>query len=498
MQTLSDRQIAMGRRQLAIEEELIAGGMPPRMAERQAAEMVLEEDRKAARATLPRDARGHVKLTPEEAEFDANMAAAMGQVTAGNGADVDNLAAAATPIDMDREFGATSTPKPVTQRVPGPVDSTGYSEPGEAIYDEEEARGYATRTPAASVTEEQLQAEKESGGPYRGGAELPSERDRDMYARGMVPTVDPRTGQVGYSVAYVPGGGHSGTPGRLGPRPDLEVPVVDSRTNQPIQGTTKYAPQAVASPLGGVDVYRPTDAFRQQLKAREDRMRIQRLAQRAGMTPDQQVALTTQEGPVNLDALRTRGDALRGADKAARNEARIRRAQALQNPLEYLNRDDISDWNRMVAADAMLRGGYRGATPLDVDARRNEELSNLGLRVAQGQGFQQLTPEQRQMLELKAGELERGLPAEERAPQFRDAPTIHPSEAQMVDDYVKERFSAPGTFGLSSSFTVAEQQQALDWLINEKGYKPEKAQRLVDNIAEKRNAQSMFGNWSGE
>ena len=386
MQTLSDRQIAMGRRQLAIEEELIAGGMPPRMAERQAAEMVLEEDRKAARATLPRDARGRVKLTPAEAEFDANMAAAMGQVTAGNGADVDNLAAAATPIDMDREFGATSTPKPVTQRAPGPVDSTGYSEPGEAIYDEEEARGYATRTPAASVTEEQLQAEKESGGPYRGGAELPSERDRDMYERGMVPTVDPRTGQVGYTVAYSLGrrqqdGGFAagevlpGAPGRLGLRPDLQQPVIDSSTNQPIPGTHKYEKDVRDSPLGQVEVYEPSPEFRQQLKAREDRMRIQRLAQRAGMTPDQQVALTTQEGPVNLDALRTRGDALRGADKAARNEARIRRAQALQNPLEYLSRDDISDWNRMVAADAMLRGGYRGATPLDIEARQLEQAA---------------------------------------------------------------------------------------------------------------------------
>lgn len=134
-----------------------------------------------------------------------------------------------------------------------------------------------------------------------------------------------------------------------------------------------------------------------------------------------------------------------------------------------------------------------------MEAAHNAQLTQLGLRVATGQGFQGASDEARKMAQMKMDEAERAIPPEERAMKYRDAPDVHPSEVAMVDAHVSERYSAPGSVwgagGLSSSFTTAEQQQTIDWLVNEKGYDPAKAQRIVDGIAAKRGSQSWFGNW---
>lgn len=365
--------------QVQIRNTLIAQGVPPAEADRQAAMHVINSER-AELPSLPRGPDGHVLLSPEEAGFDSDMAAAMGQIGYGNGADVDNLAGAATPIAMEREFGATSTPTPVAYRVPGPRDTTGYAEPGAPIYDEEAAAEYSPRSSMQDFSEEQIEAELASGGPYAGGGYMPSQKDRDMYARGMVPTYDSATGEVGYTVAYPQqpafgDGVPTGAPGRLGSRADLRQPVIDARTGTAIPGTSKYDKTTQSGPLGDVEVYSPSPAFRAQIDAHETRQRVGRLADRAGYGPSERAALVASQAPVDLVSLRAQGDAVRAADKAARQEAVVRRRMAQTNPLEYMNRDDISDWNRMVAADAMLRRGYSGATPLDVEARRLEQAA---------------------------------------------------------------------------------------------------------------------------
>lgn len=59
-------------------------------------------------------------------------------------------------------------------------------------------------------------------------------------------------------------------------------------------------------------------------------------------------------------------------------------------------------------------------------------------------------------------------------------------------------YSAPGwaimAGGNSSEFTVDEQQKVIDHLVNNKQYKLEKAQRIVDEIARRRAASSYRGN----
>lgn len=428
-------------------------------AERDEAMRVLRANQARARAGMPRDADGRPLLSEDEAAFDAEMAMAMGQdVSYGNGAEVDNLEAAGTPIVMEREL------------VPG------SSEALLAAREAEEARSWEER------------------GQYYGNP--------DPKARGMVPTYNQETGEVGYSVAIgkpgETGNIPQGAPGRPGYRPDLMRPVIDTATGQPIQGSHKYDKQLRDGPDGLVEVYAPSPEFQAELQEREDRNRTRRLAARAGYAPMQAAEMATSGEPQNLDQLRAMGDARRDAEKADRQQAVIRRAQARYNPMEYMNRDDVNDWQRMVAADGMLRRGYRGATPLDVEGAHNKQLTDLGLRVAQGQGFQQLTPEQRQLVEIKAAEAERGVPAEERAAKYRDAPAVHPSEADMVDSYVGDMYSAQSNWALGgtiTSFTAEEQQATVDWLVNEKGYKPEKARQIVDGVARKRDAQSWWGNF---
>lgn len=187
----------------------------------------------------------------------------------------------------------------------------------------------------------------------------------------------------------------------------------------------------------------------------------------------------------------------RQGDWDARQQAVIRRAQARQNPLEYLGRGDINDWQRMAMAEQFLRQPQT-VTPLTVQAANNAQLAQLGLRVANGQGFQQLTPDQETLLRLKAAEAERQAPPEERAATYRTQKEIHPSELDAVDGYVSQMYSAPGwaimAGGNSSEFTVDEQQKVIDHLVNNKQYKLEKAQRIVDEIARRRAASSYRGN----
>jgi hypothetical protein len=279
-----------------------------------------------------------------------------------------------------------------------------------------------------------------------------------------------------------------GAPGRPGYRPDLMRPVIDSATGQPIQGTNKYTKQLRDGPEGLVEVYAPSPAFRQQLDRRADQQRTRRLATRAGYNPMQAADMATGQPP-NLDRLRAQGDAMRDAEKADRQQAVIRRAQAQNNPLEYMNRDDIGGFNQMVAADAMLRRGYRGATPLDVEAEVAKAEALQQLRMSLGQGAQ-TSPASERLMDAKVAEAERARPATERAALYRDNPAMHESELQMVDDYVAQRFSAPrGMWGTSSFFLPEEQDKTVAWLTSQ-GYTPEKAQALVANVLELRQSQS--------
>lgn len=478
--------------QLFLEEALIRGGMDPRQAEKEAALKVMREKQARARAGMPRDADGRPALSPREAEFDNDMALAMGQVAYGNGAEVDNLAAAATPIDMDREFGATTPRKPVSYRVPGPVDSNNYAAPGEAIYDEEEAVAYLDRQASAAVEDQVRVREMASpDSPYRGGAELPSQRDRDMYARGMVPTVNPETGEVGFSVAFPPGGADLGRPGLRGRRPELQKPVRDARTGAPIPDSMMYEPQTIDSPLGPTVAYLPSDAYRTELDRREQVARTHRLAERAGYSRQEAAELATSGGEVNLEQLRLLGNSRRAADKAARQQAVVRRAQAQYNPMEYMNRGDINDWQRMVTANRLLGPrGYRGATPLDVNQAAETALALREQRLATGEGFQPRSPQEQELLQQRIDEQKPvAVRAQEQASRGR---VNHPDVLQYADDLVNQHYSSrPGVLGVSSYFTDNEVALAAARLSQDLDISEEQALQILRRIQQDRNRNSV-------
>ena len=265
-----------------------------------------------------------------------------------------NLAAADSEFEMEPELTS-----PVYRRAPGPVDyGTGESEAGEDIYSAEEAAAYRYRKPTAAAglpvaaTPDEVEAAMNPGGPYRGGEYLPSQEDSDMYARGMVHNINPRTGAAGYSVAY-PGteaAGTIGVPGRLGARQDLRQPVIDSATGQPIEGTHKYDKDVADSPLGQVEVYRPSPEFRQQLDAREATLREERLASAAGPY--------AAEG-MDLDQLRAAGRKRREVQRDVRQSEVTRRAMERQNPTALMD----PEWRQHVSAVRLLGPKAAGPSP---------------------------------------------------------------------------------------------------------------------------------------
>lgn len=152
--------------------------------------------------------------------------------------------------------------------------------------------------------------------------------------------------------------------------------------------------------------------------------------------------------------------------------------------------------NQQNAALNANRGGgplQFGPNPLGVQAAHNQQLTELGLRVATGRGFQPMTPAQEAAANAQAQSLENQLPADQQASRHAKDATVHPSEYQYADDYVARLYSGQMGWGTSSDFTIAEQQQAVDHLVQDKGYAEEKAQRIVDEIARRRNSQSLGG-----
>lgn len=76
-------------------------------------------------------------------------------------------------------------------------------------------------------------------------------------------------------------------------------------------------------------------------------------------------------------------------EEQGRRDAVVRRAQARQNPLEYLGRgDDINDWQRMVVADSMLRNGAGPMTPLGVQAQQLHNIADVVKRAMTAVGPQ--------------------------------------------------------------------------------------------------------------
>ena len=313
---LTARQREVGRRQLAMERDLIARGMDPLEAQ---------------------EAAGRGIFMTEQARD--GLAAANAPLDAGNGADLDSLDGAAAPLSVESELGGPAG------RIAPPQS--------ERVYRDDPTMGMAGMLAAREAAQAMRDSERAA-----------------MY--------DQRT------QAYVDEYGMIGTPGAA-----------------PLTQDQRDAREAL----------KLREAEARHTPYQED-ARIARLAERAGMPVEQAAAMVqagyndyakqknaqpwtvagvnnTTERPDFAQmayahrALRQAGDTQRQAELAERQQAVVRRRMAQTNPLEYMNRDDISDWNRMIVANQLLGPrGYRGATPLDVDQAREQAKAAIQGRLA--------------------------------------------------------------------------------------------------------------------
>lgn len=335
------------------------------------------------------------------------------------------------------------------------------------------------------------------------------------------------------------GGPRTGSPQRMQMIDGVEVPVIEGPVGESMYrlGDIRAAQEAQREAMRlsqvreanrrdmeqyGYGTNEPTDdqlaaraavtqeRMGQAAGGRQEELRIRRLAESLGVTEAQ--AAAAYEAAIDRDNLSPQGlgramtvarrallaDPKSGAvdKRAAQKEyARgviTRRAQAQSNPQEYLGRKDVDDWQKMVMARRMV--GSSGFTPIEMQSRQNEGLQRLGERFMQGGGGRPLDPAQAEMLRLQAQLQQSQLPVAQQAAMHVQDDEVHTSELAYADDYVSQMYSRPrGLFGTTSDFSVEEQQLTIDHLVNDLRYDQAKAQRIVDEVARRRNQQSWAG-----
>jgi hypothetical protein len=301
------------------------------------------------------------------------------------------------------------------RRAPGPVPVDGSRvQPGAEFATPEEAEGYYTR---------------EQGGTPGGYQQ--SQYDRDLEQRGLVYRYNEH-GELGLSpiasddraamnVPY----GVPGAPGRLGQRPGLEAagwrsqevetPSGPRRVFVPEQNyqfvNGQYVPmQTEGEAIGRMDqvadgpVTKPRIGAKDRRKDFDAERRLYRMAAKAGMSPEEMrkrhpgVYGDTETGVGSLRpgaGPRQDVEAARAADERARKASFTRTMQSRYNPMEYLGRGDLNQWQQFVAAEQMLGGGAgfdveidprtgarkvsvrRGASPNAVAATQNQQLMDF-------------------------------------------------------------------------------------------------------------------------
>jgi hypothetical protein len=384
---------------------------------------------------------------------------------------------------------------PLSEPGPATVDGSPITPPRQ-FRTEREARAYNTRTP---VTDDNRAQRKATDAAY-----LPSPRDEANADRGFYSVYRP-DGTVGLSVgvgyeqqgapmsskdaAVAQGGGIPGGLGRNGPRADLEPGF-------------ELVPER--GPNGTVYVYRQNEESRAKQENYNKERQLYRRAAEAGVTPAEFAA---QNPGVygNLaadDEAKARMQVQAGRQGKADKREEAWRAQMMLGggrPTGGIggSKATVNAWlnlpedQRASAMRYMLPGGQLSAT---VDANNAAQAGRMAQAAMtaflNGQNSGQLNPLQQQQL----AQMQSQLPAAEQVPLHKDKPGVHQSELQYADDYVGTHYSSGGgMFGISSEFTMAEQQAVIDHLVNDMGYSPAKAQKIVDEIARRRNAGSWMG-----
>jgi hypothetical protein len=439
----------MGRRQIEIERALLAQGMPPRQAAETAARQVMP----------PRQEREYESFPPPRTVADTSYEGY-----------TDEELATIYRIEAEREM------------VGQPYSQSRQTNVRQALRDRGVESGNGADLNNLESAAAPLDVEPMAGSSASLLAARESEAAANWEARG--PEYAARTKE--YTDKY----GMVGTPGAA----PLTTEQQGARRNREMrEREARHTPY-------------------------EEDSRIRRLAERAGIPVAQAAAMVqagydeyaeaknsepwTVAGVDNTTerpdfeqmsyahrGLRMAGDTRRQQDKADRQQAVIRRRMAQTNPLEYMNRDDISDWNRMVTANQLLGPrGYRGATPLDVDQAREQALALQESRRGLGQGFQQPTPTQQAaadaIAEAKRREVtDPRLLAREAAGRGE---FNHPDIADAAERIVSRDYSAVTAFGNTSGFLDDEVAEAAQKLTDETGVPLEQSLVIMRRIQQER------------
>jgi len=256
----------------------------------------------------------------------------------------------------------------MSQAEPGPTSVRGGGKvaSGQRFDKMSEATGYMTRTP---VTDDN-RAQAAPDASY-----MPSQRDRDMAARGFFPVYAP-DGSVSYSVGtgrepqYQKDLGRRGIPGglgRVGPRADLEEtdPSQPGFTLEPVRG-----------PTGTNYIYKQNDAAQKQQAGYMDRQQVSRIARATGLDENDLAAMTPEQRTKALNRSRSQDFNSRDATWKAqamlaggRPTGGIGGSKALTNAWLSLPADQRDDAMRY-----MLPGGALSAS---VDARQLDQAAAL-------------------------------------------------------------------------------------------------------------------------
>jgi len=309
----------------------------------------------------------------------------------------------------------------------------------------------------------------------------------------------------------------------------------------------RFVPQVRNGPTGEQVVYGQSDLTQRRNNAYQAERRLYRMSQQAGVSPaefrkshpelftdlevpvapPQSQAPTAQppgqfglmESPTGSPAAPSRtlaakpqlvrsGVGARMAVQGARQEKAQQREDAWRSQMMlsggqpnraqkaaingYLQLGDpnVSDWQKAVMANR-LAPDMDNTTPLTVDAMGAQNA--LRFLNSTNLGANMFNPMAQAAQQAQIDQMNSQKTPEEQLPLHRDKPDIHPAELSYADTYTGQHYSADQAMGISSEFTISEQQAVIDHLVNDKGYSLPKAQKIVDEIARRRHSQSWMG-----
>lgn len=412
-------------------------------------------------------------------------------------ADLDPVEAAAAPIPDDPQAGATRYDPVVRPRRPAPApqgQDYGRTVPGPRTMDGSDpapGRQFASQEEADAYY-------KRPEDPNNPGLFLPSQADADMRKRGFVPVMTPDGVRyqleaqdsrypVGYgmqgSKPWLEGGTRTYKPLSAGDGAGLDVS--DNDGGVPLEYVRTPAPSPLTgegSQRGQVYKLGPGQAVREYNKDMQLERQAIRMANDAGMPVEQFVA----ENPQFKVLLRSPSAVarLKVAENRRQEQQERRDAWRAQAMLAGGNRaKNAVNAMRMLPEDQQSRvlaywaSGGQGATPLDVESQQLQAAAQLAQRAVQGALIN--NPQ--------------AIAAQQAAQMAADAEKR--KRRQADEDVIANKYAPASGLGWDE-FTVAEQQEMYERLIEDYGYTPAEAQAAVDRIAYDRTTVGSNPKWS--